>query len=115
MNSVTWILTHLVENRRWLLGSLNRPGERPAAAGPRTLAQLEAAMDGTQAALAEAFDAVVDWTEPRLHPAMQAVMPLEQIVGTFLMEEAYHLGQIGTARKLMGLPGAMKASETAQV
>lgn len=115
VNSVTWILTHLVENRRWLLGTLNPSGERPAATGPRTLAQLEAAVDETQAALAEAFDAVADWTEPRLHPAMQAAMPLDQIVGTFLMEEAYHLGQIGTARKLLGLPGAMKAPEPARV
>jgi len=32
-------------------------------------------------------------------------------VGIYFMEEAYHLGQIGTARKLLGLPGAMKAPE----
>lgn len=115
VNSVTWLLTHLVENRRWLLGTLNRSDEGPTATGPRTLAQLQTAMDETQAALAEAFDAVADWREPRLHPAMQAAMPLEQIVGTFLMEEAYHLGQIGTARKLLGLPGAMRAPEAAKV
>ncbi len=113
VNSITWILTHLVENRRWLLGTLAPSGERPAAPGARSLAQLEAAMDETQAALAEAFGAVADWREPRLHPALQAAMPLEEIVGTFLMEEAYHLGQIGTARKLLGLPGAMKAPEAA--
>lgn len=114
VNSVTWILTHLVENRRWLLGALNRSGERPETAGPRSLAQLEAAMDETQAVLAEAFDAVADWSELRIHPALQTPTPLDQIVGTFLMEEAYHLGQIGTARKLMGLPGAMRAPEAAK-
>lgn len=115
VNNITWILTHLVENRRWLLETLLESGDRPAATGPRSLAQLDAAMDETQAALAEAFDGVVDWREPRTHPAMQVALPLEQIVGTFLMEEAYHLGQIGTARKLMGMPGAMKAPETAKV
>lgn len=115
VNSITWILAHLLENRRWLLGTLDRSGELPAGTGPRSLAQLEAAVDETQAALAAAFDAVTDWREPRLHPAMQAAMPLEEIVGTFLMEEAYHLGQIGTARKLLGLPGAMRAPEAAKV
>jgi len=115
VNSVTWILTHLVENRRWLLATVLRSGERAPAAGPRTLAQLRAAMDDMQAALTEAFDAVVDWNEPRIHPAMQISAPLDQIAGTFLMEEAYHLGQLGTARKLLGLPGAIKAPETAKV
>lgn len=33
---------------------------------------------------------------------------LNHVVGTFFMHEAYHLGQIGTARKLMGLAGALK-------
>lgn len=115
VNSVTWILTHLVEDRRWLLATLLRSSERPTAPGPQTLAQLRAAMDDLQAALAEAFEAIADWSESRIHPAMQIPVPLDQIVGTFLMEEAYHLGQIGTARKLMGLPGAIKAPETAKV
>lgn len=115
VNSVTWILTHLLENRGWLLGAVTGSGGRPTAGGPRTLAQLQAAMDESQAALAEAFDAVEDWREPRLHPALQVPTPLEEIVGTFLMEEAYHLGQIGTARKLLGLPGAMKAPEATAV
>jgi uncharacterized damage-inducible protein DinB len=114
VNSVTWILTHLVEDRRWLLATLLRSKEPSTAPVPQTLPQLRAAMDDLQAALGEAFDAVVDWSEPRLHPAMQISVPLDQIVGTFLMEEAYHLGQIGTARKLMGLPGAIKAPETAK-
>ncbi len=115
VNSITWILTHLVENRRWLLATLHGTVERPPAGGSLDLPQLEAVMDETQAALAAAFEAVADWREPRLHPAMQAAMPLEEIVGTFLMEEAYHLGQLGTARKLLGLPGAMRAPETAKV
>jgi hypothetical protein len=114
VNSVTWILTHLVENRHWLLATVLRSGGRAQAAGPRTLAQLRAAMDEAQAALAEAFEAVADWNEPRVHPALQISAPLDQIVGSFLMEEAYHLGQLGTARKLLGLPGVMKAPEPAE-
>lgn len=111
VNSITWILAHLVDNRRWLLGAAFGSQDRPAATAPQTLGQLMAAMDETQAAMAEAFDAVPDWDEQRIHPATQTWMPLDQIVGIFFMEEAYHLGQIGTARKLLGLPGAMKAPQ----
>lgn len=111
VNSITWILTHLVDNRRWLLEAAFSNGRRLASPEPQTLPQLMAAMDETQAALEAAFEAVPDWNEARLHPATQTRMPLEQIVGTFFMEEAYHLGQIGTARKLLGLPGAMKAAQ----
>lgn len=111
VNSVTWILTHLVDNRRWLLEAAFKSGCRPAAAGPKTLAQLMAEMDETQAALEVAFEAVPNWNEEQLHPATQTRMPLDQIVGIYFMEEAYHLGQIGTARKLLGLPGAMKAPQ----
>lgn len=111
VNSITWILAHLVDNRRWLLGTALKSSYRPTDAEPKGLERLMAAMDEAQAALGEAFDAVPDWNEPRLHPAVQTSMPLEQIVGTFFMEEAYHLGQIGTARKLLGMPGAMKAAQ----
>lgn len=111
VNSITWILSHLVDNRRWLLEAAFQSGRRPGAVGPRTLAQLMAEMDETQAAMAEAFEAVPDWSGEQIHPATQTRMPLDQIVGIYFMEEAYHLGQIGTARKLLGLPGAMKAPQ----
>jgi uncharacterized damage-inducible protein DinB len=114
VNSITWILSHLVDNRRWLLGTALESRYRPTDPEPKGLERLMAAMDEAQAALGEAFDAVPDWNEGRSHPAVQTSMPLGQIVGTFFMEEAYHLGQIGTARKLLGLPGAMKASQAVQ-
>lgn len=111
VNSVTWLLTHLVGNRRLLLRTALKSSYQPTDAAPETLARLRAAMDESQAAMEEAFDAIADWNEPRLHPLAQTSMPLDQIVGTFFMDEAYHLGQVGTARKLLGMPGVLKAPQ----
>ena len=108
VNSITWILTHVVNTRCWMLGAVLQSSYQPSMAEPKTLAQLMAAIDETQAAMAAAFDAVTDWSAQQNHPVMNTPAPLDMIVGTFFMHEAYHLGQIGTARKLMGLPGALK-------
>jgi uncharacterized damage-inducible protein DinB len=69
-------------------------------------------MADTQAALNAAFSSA-DWDEPQFHPAFQATLPLVQIVGTLFVHETYHLGQLGTARKLLGLPGVIKPPATA--
>jgi hypothetical protein len=36
-------------------------------------------------------------------------MPPGQIVGTFLVHDAYHAGQLGVVHRPFGLPGALKA------
>ncbi|HEY3271151.1 MAG TPA: DinB family protein [Geothrix sp.] len=114
VNSITWILSHILEYRHELLREVLKSAYRPTTTGPRTLAQFKAAMDETQAALKEAFDST-DWDERQFHPAFQASVPLGQIVGTLFMHETYHLGQLGTARKLLGLPGAIKPPGAAKV
>ena len=107
VNSITWILDHILEYRHELLGDVLKSAYRPAATEPKTLAQFKAAVDDTQAALNTAFGSA-DWEESHFHPAFQASLPLAQIVGTYFMHETYHLGQLGTARKLLGLPGVIK-------
>ena len=108
VNSITWILTHVVNTRCWMLGAVLKSSYQPSLAEPKTLPQLMAAVEETQAAMAAAVDAVTDWSETQNHPVLNAPAPLDQIVGTFFMHEAYHLGQLGVARKLLGLPGALK-------
>ncbi len=49
----------------------------------RKLAQFEAVLDETQSAPAGAFEGIVDGRKPRIHPALQASMPSQElIVGT---------------------------------
>jgi len=108
VNSVTWILGHVVETRRWMLKEVFHIPNRSSAQEASGLAGLSVALDEIQAAMAEAFEAVPDWRAPRPHPFLNAPAPLEEIVGTFLQHEAYHAGQLGVARKLLGLEGAIK-------
>jgi uncharacterized damage-inducible protein DinB len=115
VNSVMWVLTHVLQTRRWFLHAVFDAAGRPAKAEPATLGDIKAAMAETHEVMAKAFDAVVDWKEQRMHPLFQTLAPLDQIVGSIFMHEAYHLGQLGTARKLLGLPGALKPPPTAQI
>ncbi|HXC17846.1 MAG TPA: DinB family protein [Holophagaceae bacterium] len=108
VNSVAWVLNHVVNSRIWMLGTVLKSEYTPSIPQPKSLAEFVAAVDETQAAIGKAFEGVHDWNDPQIHPVTQATMPLEQIVGTFFMHEAYHLGQLGVARKLLGLPGALK-------
>ena len=108
VNSVTWILRHILAYRIEALTAVQTAPFKPARPEPRTLPELVAAIGEAQTALADAFDAVEDWTAVKSHPALPAPMPLEQIVGVFLSHDAYHAGQLAIARKLLGLPGAIK-------
>ena len=113
LNSITWILAHIVTYRRVLLEEILRVPFDPALAEPTTLPELKAAIEEVQSALAKAFDAVQDWSAMQNHPVLPSPMPLDQIVGAFLSHDAYHAGQLGTARRLLGLPGALKLPEEA--
>ena len=108
VNSMTWLLHHILEYRIETLAIVQAAPFKPADQGPRTLTELVAAIGQVQTGLARAFDAVEDWTAVKSHPALPEPMPLEQIIGVFLSHEAYHIGQLAIARKLLGLPGAIK-------
>lgn len=107
LNSISWLLRHILAYRRETLAALEAPF-MPAEAEPRSLDSLLAALDEAQTALVPALEAVEDWSALRTHAALGAPLPLDQLVGIFLVHEAYHLGQVATARRLMGLPGALK-------
>ncbi|HEU4952196.1 MAG TPA: DinB family protein [Holophagaceae bacterium] len=107
LNTVTWLLRHVLDYRHETLGALDAPFT-PSVPEPRSLEELISALDETQEALSRALEAVEDWTVLRTHPALGAPTPLEQLVGIFLVHEAYHIGQIATTRRLLGLPGALK-------
>ncbi|GLH68063.1 DinB family protein [Geothrix edaphica] len=113
VNSITWNLSHILEYRHELLRDVLKSAYRPTVTVPRTLAHFKAAMADTQAALDATFSSA-DWDEPQFHPGFQATLPLAQIVGMYFMHETYHLGQLGTARKLLGLPGVIKPPAAAK-
>ncbi|HJV23350.1 MAG TPA: DinB family protein [Holophagaceae bacterium] len=113
-----WILGHLVGGRRLILKLLGRPqAEDPSLACygrgstgaecDHALAELVARLDATTALLEEALEAVEDWDRPALNPALQKEQPLEQVLSFLFMHDSYHLGQLGMARKLLGLPGVI--------
>ncbi len=115
---VGWTLGHLIRARQGLLKLVGRPvaedaslaqygrGSTGAECG-HDLPELLARFKATAEALKVALLAVEDWDRPALNPALQVEQPLEQVVAFLYMHECYHLGQVGTARKLLGLPGAI--------
>lgn len=113
VNSVTWLLRHILAYRIETLGVVQPSPAIAATPAPERLPALMAAIGEVQTALACALDAVEDWTEVKRHPALPAPMPLDQVVGIFLLHDAYHVGQLGTARRLLGLPGAIREPEKA--
>lgn len=108
INSISWILDHVTKTRCWMLDAVFQSSPTLSVPEPKSLVELMAAIGETQAAMATVFDAVEDWSVMRVHPLMDAPATLDMIVGTFLQHEAYHLGQLGVARKLLGLEGALK-------
>ena len=115
---VGWTLGHLIRSRQGLLKLVGRPvPEDPSLAAygrgstgaecDHDLADLVARFKATAEDLKVALLAVEDWDRPARNPALQADQALEQVVAFLFMHESYHLGQIGTARTLLGLPGTI--------
>lgn len=108
LNSITWILRHVLAYRLEALAAV-RPSSAPPLAIPTTLPELRAAMEETRSALGQAFEAVEDWQAARPDPARGLPTTLDEVVGLYLVHDAYHMGQLGTARRLLGLPGMIKS------
>ncbi|HJU84544.1 MAG TPA: DinB family protein [Holophagaceae bacterium] len=113
-----WLVGHLVRSRRGILRLLGAPLPEDPAWDPYQrhadgqgahlpLADLLGAFQATDAPLKAALQAVPDWTQPTLNPALQQEQPLEQVVGFLHTHEAYHVGQLGLMRRLAGLKGAI--------
>lgn len=113
-----WTLGHLLGSRRLVLKLLGRPqpedgslacygrGSTGGECG-HALEELVSRLQATTGELGEALEAVGDWDRPARNPALQAEQPLEQVLAFLFMHESYHLGQVGLARKLLGLPGVI--------
>jgi uncharacterized damage-inducible protein DinB len=118
-NSANWILGHVVVARRGILGLLGQPQPKDPALAPYgrggdgqggalSWDDLFAHFGTLGETMAAAIAAVPDWDKPTLNPALQKEQPLEQVLAFLYMHEAYHLGQIGLVRKLVGLEGGIK-------
>lgn len=118
-NSANWILGHLVVARRGILGLLGQPQPKDpdlaaygrggdGQGGALSWDELLTRFGALGESLAAAIASVPDWDKPTLHPVLQKEQPLEQVLAFLHMHEAYHLGQIGLVRKLLGLEGGIK-------
>lgn len=125
-NCANWILGHLVNVHNELAGVLGVAPvwEAPELerAGPEPIREAEGALDWEElvARFAEA--------EPRLGAALEGLSdealaeviptpafgdtPRGVLLATILFHQAYHAGQLATARRLAGLPGAIRIPGT---
>jgi uncharacterized damage-inducible protein DinB len=124
INSLNWILGHMVRTRNRAIALLGAappfPDEDFAVYDPE-------GFDAPRALLLDELKRRFDAIGPVLQDALRRVSaeqlaapaPLSptgnpnETVGTLLaslaFHEAYHLGQIGTSRRLLGKPGAIRA------
>jgi uncharacterized damage-inducible protein DinB len=122
-NTINWIVGHIVRTRNQALGLL---GETPpfgdvdfeaygadgSNAQPLSLDELKRRFD----ALGPVLAAALQRTTPQQLSAPAPFSPTgnpNETVGTLLasiaFHEAYHLGQTGLSRRLLGKPGALRA------
>jgi hypothetical protein len=123
-NTMNWIVGHVVRTRNQALGLL---GEKPpfddsdfamyGASGPNVgeilaLDELKRRFD----TLAPLLDGALKRSSPQQLSAAAPFSPTsnpKETIGTLLasiaFHEAYHLGQTGSSRRLLGKPGALLA------
>ncbi len=118
-NSPAWLLAHVYGARKGLLALMGRPQPAEADLDPRAgrggdgtapevpFSELMRRFRATDSLMKEAFQSVTDWDRPVKNPGLGFEQPFEDAVAFMYMHESYHLGQIGLARKLLGLPGAV--------
>jgi uncharacterized damage-inducible protein DinB len=112
-STINWVLGHLLQNRlhiiRNILGKdvqtelnldeIYKGGTKPDAAAAANLDALKSFFDTTQAIISEAIedeDAIAKENQEKLNQ-----------LAFFSFHEAYHLGQLGILRKLLGKEGAI--------
>ena len=118
-NSPAWLLAHVYGARKGILRLAGHPQAPDADLDPKAgrggagdapavpFSELMRRFRATDPLMKEAFLAVADWDRPVKNPGLGLQQPLEQVIAFMYMHESYHLGQIGLARKLLGLPGAV--------
>lgn len=123
-NTLNWIVGHIVRTRNQALGLLGAEplfddtefeaygAGRSGAPGPLALAELTRRFDALGPALADALNQATTEQLSAPAPFSPSGNPHET-VGTLLasiaFHEAYHLGQTGVSRRLLGRAGALLA------
>jgi uncharacterized damage-inducible protein DinB len=117
-NSINWVVGHIVSNRQGILelagetahwteadyAAYERGSNRLDPGAARPLAGILADLDRSQEALVRGLE--------RMGPAEMAVAKGNSTVGAHILflqfHEAYHVGQTGLLRRLIGKTGAIR-------
>ncbi len=108
-NTIFWVVRHITGTREKVLRSVGQTGF--AAAGD-TLEEILAAYDRSQPLIAAALGALTDDQLDRKAPFSPGNNPNETVrslLTVVAFHEAYHTGQLGVLRRLVGKEGAIKA------
>jgi uncharacterized damage-inducible protein DinB len=117
-NSINWIVGHILANRQDVLEMAGQPrfwpeeearryerGSEPLApSDARPLNELLVDLERSQEALAMGFEQLT----PEALAAPQGKSTLERQLLFLHFHEAYHVGQTGIVRRLIGKPGAIR-------
>lgn len=122
-NCINWLLGHIVTSRNQMLELLDRPpiwgqekrvryaqGSPPitvAGIGVLEIARLLEDYEATQRPILEALAAISDEELATRVPWFGGELDKSGVLGGFLFHEAYHLGQAGLVRRLMGRASAV--------
>lgn len=112
-NSIFWVLRHITGTREKVLASVGQSG---FAATGQTLEEVLASYDRSQPLIASALGALTDDELDRKAPFSPGGNPNETVrslLTVVAFHEAYHTGQLGILRRLVGKEGAIKAPAAA--
>jgi uncharacterized damage-inducible protein DinB len=112
-NTIFWVLRHITGTREKVLRSVGQSG---FTATGETLEEILAAYDRSQPLIAAALGALTDDELDRNAPFSPGNNPNETVrslLTVVAFHEAYHTGQLGVLRRLVGKEGAIKAPAAA--
>ncbi len=108
-NSVNWVLGHVVFVRNSVLAQLELPPVADASMN-QVYARGVIHPDMGKAVLLDVLKGMYEQSQPNIIQALGKVTDEEALekLTLFGFHEAYHLGQIGLLRKMLGKEGAIK-------
>lgn len=112
-NTIFWVIRHITGTREKVLRSVGQSG---FTATGETLEEILAAYDRSQPLIAAALGALTDDELDRKAPFSPGNNPTETVrslLTVVAFHEAYHTGQLGVLRRLVGKEGAIKAPAAA--